>query len=290
MSKKSAKAKAQEKEKLFGSEGFEQYYEKLYGERWTFIKKAFAGEGSAVEYKIPGAEQSYFLDSASVLAALCLPLENATDILDLCAAPGGKTLVLASRMPQNATLFSNERSPERKHRLSTVVQTCLPPEISERVKTSCSDGATWCTRQTECFDRILLDAPCSSERHVIADPKYLNTWSPSRIKTVTTEQWALLSSAYRLLRPQGILLYSTCALSPQENDGMIERLYKKFNKDGSAFTLPEPSPHLTQISAFAPALTLPGFEKTQYGYMIMPDRQNGAGPIYFSIIKKEKAI
>ena len=283
MKQKSAKTK------LSGAEGFEQYYAELYGERWNALKESFAGEGSAVEYKVPGAEKSYFLDSASVLAALCLPLENATDILDLCAAPGGKTLVLASRMPQDAKLSSNERSPERKHRLSTVVQTCLPPEISERVKTSCSDGATWCTRQTECFDRILLDAPCSSERHVIADPKYLNSWSPSRIKTVTTEQWALLSSAYRLLRPQGILLYSTCALCPEENDGMIERLYKKFNKDGTAFTLLEPAPDLSQISPFV-NITLPGFEKTKYGYMIMPDTQKGAGPIFFSIIKKTSKI
>ena len=290
MSKKSAKGKSQGKEKLFGEQGFEQYYGELYGQRWSAIKEAFAGEGSAVEYKIPGAQQSYFLDSASVLAALCLPLENATDLLDLCAAPGGKTLVLASRMSREAKLSSNERSPERKHRLATVVETCLPPEISERVKTSCSDGATWCIRQSECFDRILLDAPCSSERHVIADPKYLNSWSPSRIKTVTTEQWALLSSAYRLLSPNGILLYSTCALCPEENDGMIERLYKKFNKDGTAFSLLEPEPDLDQVKAFAPALTLPGFEKTKYGYMIMPDKQNGAGPIYFSILRKEKAL
>lgn len=290
MGKKSAKAKASGKEKLFGADGFEQYYGELYGERWQALKESFAGEGSAVEYHVTGAEKSYFLDSASVLAALCLPLEDATDLLDLCAAPGGKTLVLASRMPADAILSSNERSPERKHRLAVVVETCLPPSISERVKTSCSDGATWCTRQTECFDRILLDAPCSSERHVIADPKYLNSWSPSRIKTVTTEQWALLSSAYRLLRPEGILLYSTCALCPEENDGMIERLYKKFNKDSSSFTMLEPAPDFAQVSDFAPALSPPGFEKTQYGYMIMPDRQNGAGPIYFSIIKKLKAL
>ena len=278
------------KQKLSGAQGFEEYYRELYGQRWDALKESFAGEGSAVEYHVNGARESYFLDSASVLAALCLPLENATDLLDLCAAPGGKTLVLASRMGGDAKLSSNERSPERKHRLSTVVETCLPPEIPERVKPPCSGGAAGFTRQSECFDRILLDAPCSSERHVIADPKYLNTWSPSRIKTVTTEQWALLSSAYRLLRPQGILLYSTCALCPEENDGMIERLYKKFNKDGTAFRLLEPAPQLSQISAFAPALTLPGFEKTKYGYMIMPDCQKGAGPIYFSIISKEKAL
>lgn len=275
--------------KLTGAAGFEEYYASLYQSRWEDIKTAFANENQAVEYHVPGAEKSYFLDSASVLAALCLPLKDAENILDLCAAPGGKTLVLASRMNKDAKLSSNERSAERKHRLSVVVQTCLPQEISERITVSCSDGSTWCTRQTECFDHILLDAPCSSERHVIADPKYLNTWSLSRIKTVSMEQWALLSSAYRLLLPGGILLYSTCALCPQENDQMIEKLNKKFNKDGSAFTLLEPSPDVSEIKDFV-KINVPGWEKTKYGYMIMPDKQNGAGPIFFSIIRKEKSI
>lgn len=279
----------QKQNKLTGAQGFEQYYSELYGQRWEKIKTAFANENQAVEYHVPGAEKSYFLDSASVLAALCLPLDNAENILDLCAAPGGKTLVIASRMPNDAKLSSNERSPERKHRLSVVVENCLPPEISERITVSCSDGSTWCTRQTECFDHILLDAPCSSERHVIADPKYLNNWSLSRIKTVTMEQWALLSSAYRLLTVGGMLLYSTCALCPQENDEMIERLFKKFNKDGTSFKLIEPSPNVDEIKNCA-QISLPEWEKTKYGYMIMPDKQNGAGPIYFSIIQKEKTL
>ena len=275
--------------KLCGEEGFNQYYESIYGTRWEGLKETFAKENQPVEYKIPGAEKSYFLDSASVLAALCLPLKGAERILDLCAAPGGKTLVLASRMNQEAFLSSNERSPERKHRLAVVVETCLPLEISARVKTSCSDGSTWCTRQSECFDRILLDAPCSSERHVYLDPKYLKDWSLSRIKTVTTEQWALLSSAYRLLQPGGILLYSTCALCPEENDGMISRLYKKFNKDGSAFELLPPSPNLSEIEGFT-KITLPQYEKTEFGYQILPDTANGAGPIYFSIVKKNNTL
>ena len=275
--------------KLCGEEGFNQYYSELYGERWNALKGSFVKENQAVEYHVPGAEKSYFLDSASVLAALCLPLNGAEDILDLCAAPGGKTLVLASRMGENCELSSNERSPERKHRLSVVTETCLPPDISSRVKTSCSDGAKWCTRQTECFDRILLDAPCSSERHVYLDPKYLKDWSLSRIKTVTTEQWALLSSAYRLLKPEGILLYSTCALCPEENDGMIERLVKKFNKDGTSFEFLSPSPDVSEISDFV-QINLPEWEKTKYGCQILPDVTDGAGPIFFSIIKKNKTL
>ena len=280
-----------EKDKLFGAQGFEQYYSDLLGQRWQDLKLAFSKPSDSIEYKIPGAQKSYFLDSASIVAALCLPLENAADILDLCAAPGGKTLVLASRMPADAKLSSNERSPQRKHRLATVVEECLPQQISERITVSCSDGSTWCTRQTECFDSILLDAPCSSERHVIADPKYLDVWSPSRIKTVTMEQWALLSSAFRLLRKGGYLLYSTCALCPQENDEMLERLIKKFNKKGESiafeFINPDPKADLQQIKAFAtPQITLPVLEKTKYGFQILPDKSNGAGPIYFSLIKK----
>lgn len=279
----------QKKEKLFGAEGFDSFYQEIYGERWPSLKESLFIENNSVEYKIPRAEKSYFLDSASVFAALCLPLKNATNILDLCAAPGGKTLVLASRMDEDAVLSSNERSPERKHRLSVVVNTCLPEDISSRVKVSCSDGATWCTRQTECFDRILLDAPCSSERHVIQDSKYLNSWSPSRIKTVTTEQWALLSSAYRLLEVNGILVYSTCALCPDENDGMIERLFKKFNKNGDGFILLDPSPDLSEIENFT-SITMNKFEKTKYGFHITPDKHDGAGPIYFSIIQKQKSL
>ena len=62
-----------------------------------------------------------------------------------------------------------------------------------------------------------------------------------------------------------------------------------FNKNGDAFSLLEPEPKLEEISEYVQNLSLPGFEKTQYGYMIMPDKQNGAGPIYFSIIRKEKS-
>ena len=280
------KQKENIKKKLQGASGFDEYYSSIYGERWSSLKESFSKESQSVEWKVPGSQKSYFLDSASVLAAVSLPLENSKNILDLCAAPGGKTVVIASRMPSDAILSSNERSPDRKHRLSVVVQTCLPPEINKNVKVSCSDGSTWCTRQTECFDTILLDAPCYSERHVYNDSKYLNQWSLSRIKTVTTEQWALLSCAFRLLAPGGTLLYSTCALCPQENDEMIRRLIKKFNKEKETFTFLEPNLQNIDLSTFSD-VKLPEFERTEFGYQILPDKSNGAGPIYFCLIKKQ---
>jgi len=270
------------KDKLIGEAAFEKYYSEIFKDRWEKLKEAFKKENDYITFQKTGLTKPYYLDSASVTAASMLPLENATDILDLCAAPGGKTLILASRMSEDAHLSANERSPERKHRLSTVVQESLPEDINSRILTSCSDGATWCKRQTECFDAILLDAPCSSERHVIADPKYLNVWTENRVKTVASEQWALLSCAFRLLRSEGYLLYSTCALCPKENDEMIDRLLKKFPGQVSIET-PEPDP---KVKEFTNLKDFPAAEKTEHGYHILPDSSDGAGPIYFCLIKK----
>lgn len=265
--------------KLTGSEGFEAYYSNLFGERWQSIKESFSLEPDYAEWKA-GGEKPYFLDSGSVRAAVSLPLESAVDILDLCAAPGGKTLVLASNMPKNANLLSNERSPERKNRLSNTVHDCLPQEIQERVTVICKDGAQMCLKNEEKFDAILLDAPCSSERHVLADPKYLSEWSPSRIKTLSMAQWALLSSAWRMLRPNGFLLYSTCALSPDENDNVIAKLLKKFDN----VKLCEPKISLDYKNFTASVL--PEYEKTEFGAHVLPDKAGGAGPLYFCLLQK----
>lgn len=267
--------------KLSGAEGFERYYSNLFGPRWENIKSAFANESDYVEWKA-GGEMSYFLDSASVRAAVSLPLSGAKKILDMCASPGGKTLVLASNMDSDANLLANERSVDRKKRLDRTIQTCLLPEIQERVKTSCKDGAKLCleSENQNSFDRILLDAPCSSERHVLADPKYLAEWSPSRIKTLSVAQWSLLSSAWRMLFPGGFLLYSTCALSPDENDSVVSKLLKKF--DDVEICEPKISLEYKKFTR----QNLPEYEKTEFGAHILPDVSGNAGPLYFSLLYK----
>lgn len=291
--------KIKDKDKFRGEEGFNSYYQELFLGRWDNLRQALLKDTSHASLTFPDCE-TYFLDPASICAALCLPSENAEDVLDLCAAPGGKTLVICANLPDSANLTSNERSPERKNRLSKVVSESLPQEISSRVKVTCSDGATLCQRETKKYQSILLDAPCSSERHVLKDPKYLNIWSPSRLKTMSMEQWALISSAWRLLDENGFLLYATCALSPKENDEIISRLLKKFPDakkiDGEFLKatfeknigglrdkkivleiLEDKNLKIEDIFAQA--------EKTEHGFHILPDRC-GYGPLYFSLIKK----
>jgi 16S rRNA C967 or C1407 C5-methylase (RsmB/RsmF family) len=266
-------------EKLTGETGFEQYYSSLCKERWPELKKALLEPTVSAEYRA-GGKESYFLDTASIRAAVSLPLSGAASILDMCAAPGGKTVVISSLMDESACLLSNERSPDRKLRLSHTVQNCLPESIQEKITVICKDGAVLCLSKNNRFDRILLDAPCSSERHVLSSPDYLKDWSPKRIKSLSMSQWALLSSAWRMLNPGGYMVYSTCALTDEENDRVVEKLFKKF--DDVQVLNPKIS---ADVSVFCSA-SLPEGEKTQYGCHILPDKAGGAGPLYFSLLYK----
>lgn len=269
--------------KLKGVQGFEDYYSHLYGERWQSLKHALQQEPRYTEWMPKNekiAEQKpYFLDAGSVFVGYTLPLTGAKHILDMCAAPGGKSLILAHRMAGDAQLLCNERSASRRNRLSSVLKNHLDEDTRLRIHIGAKDGALMCLRETENFDAILLDAPCSSERHVLGDKKYLNEWTSARIKHLAIHQWALLSSAFRLLKNDGYLVYCTCALSPHENDDVIKRLLKKFDTV-QLQTIDIKAIH-TQCSR-----ELPDCEKTEYGYRILPDVQNGAGPLYFSLIKK----
>lgn len=274
---------------LRGGQGFERYYSSLFEGRWPFLKEALLKESEPLPFKAFLEGPSYYLDAASVLAAISLPLKDAKNILDMCAAPGGKSLVLASRMQEDSFIRCNERSFERCQRLRRVVAEHLPESLQKRVQVSCGDGALLCKKEDAFYDAILLDAPCSSERHVLNDQKYLDQWSPARVKSLAMQQWALLSSAFRLLNEGGYLLYSTCALNKNENSMVAERLLKKFpnaRAASEAELLEIQGLEKEKIAASFDLAALPKFEAQDLGFSILPDAQNGAGPIYFCLFQK----
>ncbi len=278
-------------EKKQGESAFEEYYTEQFGARWQSLRESLFREPLYAEMKLQSQTtdevlKPYFMDIASVFAGSALPLPDCGDILDMCAAPGGKTLVLASRMSKECHLTANERSRDRYMRLNKVVAESVPEEKRNFIQTTCFDGSTMCKFGREKYDAILLDAPCSSERHVIQDQKYLALWTKARVKTICMTQWSLLSSAVLLLKPEGHILYSTCALTREENDDIIKKALKKY---------PELSVEKADIqkirekliSSFPDVQSVPDVEETEYGYHILPDKQNGSGPIYFSIIIKK---
>jgi 16S rRNA (cytosine1407-C5)-methyltransferase len=254
----------------FLNDQFEAYYAAVYGNRWKDLRESLLGENDPVPYG-EGLVKPYMLDRASVLAAQSLDLSVEGPILDACAAPGGKTLVIASRMGERSSLLANELSGERRRRLAKVLDKHLPPELRGRVRVAGFDAAAAGGRASERgrFAAVLLDAPCSSERHVLGSEKAMAAWTPARPRFLAKRQWALLSSAFLLLRGGGSLVYATCALSPEENDAVVSRLLEKYGD---------------QV-----LLEGPGFsegEPTQHGRLILPDRSRGMGPMYVARIRK----
>jgi 16S rRNA (cytosine1407-C5)-methyltransferase len=259
-----------------GVKEFDEYFSALYGERWPLLRAALGQPGAAVEYG-EGLAAPYRLDAASVAAAQALRLPGSGLVLDACAAPGGKTLVLASRLAEGAAILANELSSERRRRLSDVLDAHLPAALRSRVTVSGFDAAAAGARQSERgrFAAILLDAPCSSERHVLASGKALKEWSPARVKFLAQRQWSLLSSCFLLLADGGSLVYATCALSPAENDGPMARLFKKYGEKLALDAVADES-----------ALAAGEAERSAFGVFYAPDRNKGAGPLYIARVRK----
>jgi 16S rRNA (cytosine1407-C5)-methyltransferase len=257
----------------FRNDQFEDYYGAVYGSRWKDLRESLLQKNNSVSYG-DGLLKPYTLDRASVLAALSLEIPPGALALDACAAPGGKTLVMATRMGPGANLLANEFSAERRRRLTKVLDERLPPELRRQVRVSGFDAAAAGGRPGERgrFAAILLDAPCSSERHVLANERALAEWTPARPRFLARRQWALLSSAFLLLQEGGSLVYATCALAPEENDGVVSRLLEKYGDEA----LPE-----------APAFS--EGEATRHGRLILPDQSNGMGPMSVARFRKAPA-
>ena len=100
-------------------------------------------------------------------------------------------------------------------------------------------------------------------------------------------QWALLSAAFLLLKPGGFLVYATCALADAENDGVVQKLLKKYGKEAAVHNGAAAAPYAADTETAAGNDTkLIASEKTLFGRRFLPDTCTGAGPLYFSLIEK----
>ncbi len=272
------------KKKLQGSEGFHTYYSEQFGERWIPLQEALAATGQYKELRY-GDREPYYLNMASYLVVQGLNIKPDDTVLDLCAAPGGKSLSAAmimlgsNKAPEEITgsITSNDISNTRRGRLNKTIQASLPLEFTSHIQVTGHDGSRWGLYEQEVYDKIILDAPCSSEGHYIQQPKLQESWSLSRIKRIAITQYALLSAAFTAIKQGGTILYSTCALLPQENDEVVAKLIKRHG----AFLEIIPPPE-TIIKTAAGEVEL-----TQYGFHYLPDRVEGYGPLYGAYIRKK---
>lgn len=224
----------------------------------------------------------YFaLDAASVLCARSLGVQPGDRVLDMCAAPGGKSLALAQSLrldePAGGHLVCNEPSAARRARLSRVLSSYLPVEARRRVSVTALDGGLAPREFPRGFDRVLVDAPCSADRHLLCNAEELEKWSPRRPKAMAKRQLGLLVAALHATRPGGTVVYSTCAADPVENDGVVAKAVKRCAKrfdvavvSHDASTVPAP----------------PVGVRTDRGWLVLPDVDQGWGVMFFCVLRK----
>ncbi|MBM3127528.1 MAG: RsmB/NOP family class I SAM-dependent RNA methyltransferase [Chloroflexi bacterium] len=166
----------------------------------------------------------YVQSLSSMLPPLILDPQPGERVCDLTAAPGGKTTQIAALMHNTGEIVANDRS---KIRLSKLVANLKLQGIAN-VRTRLSNGEDLWKKFPEYFDRVLVDAPCSLEgRFEAGNPKSFGDWSLRKVEFLSAIQSHLLRSAVTMTQPGGIIVYSTCTLSPEENERVLDWLLKK---------------------------------------------------------------
>jgi 16S rRNA C967 or C1407 C5-methylase (RsmB/RsmF family) len=250
-----------------GTEAFNQHFEGIYGLRWPGLSEALQKPVRYFDLVSPSNGEVYHLDEASVIAARSLPRGNGTRTLDMCAAPGGKALTMLFDADASESFVLNERSATRRGRLARVLSEFVGEPHPCPIKVTGHDATKWGLYEKDAYDAILLDAPCSSERHLLEKPELLKEWSQSRTKTLAIQQFAMLAAACAAIKQEGHILYATCSISPHENDEVIDKLLKK--REGFEIV----------------PLRLDKGEPTRHGWIFLPDACQ-LGPLYMCLIKR----
>ena len=145
-------------------------------------------------------------------------------VLDLCAAPGGKTTQLLSHLDPSSLLVANEVVPAR----ATVLAENVARWGCSNVAVTSSDPAAFTTLK-DFFDFVLVDAPCSGEGMFRKDPRAVAEWSPDTVRLCAARQRRILADVWPALRPGGFLVYSTCTFNPFENEENVDWLCSTFD-------------------------------------------------------------
>lgn len=168
----------------------------------------------------------YLQNLSSMLPPLFLDLEEDLVILDMCAAPGGKSLYMADLTKNKATILANDVNEIRRERLNYNIE----KQGANSIIVLGADGRTIGKRLNKYFDRILLDAPCSGEGTInLRSTKAYKGWNEKKVALCSKIQKKLFDSAYHALKPGGIMVYSTCTLNPFENEEILEYALNKYN-------------------------------------------------------------
>ncbi len=205
----------------------------------------FSPVGLRVRSKVPlthlgafGEGFFYIQSEASQLIPYLLDPQPGESILDACAAPGGKTMHCAQLMGNKGEIMAIDKNARKLRDLA---------ETSRRIAVTCVRAAPGDSSQPavfagRIFDRVLVDAPCSGLGDLRRNPERRWRSDPAEIPDIVREQLRILKAAAGQLKPGGVLVYSTCTVTQEENEGVVEAFLKKnrgFELDRSGGALPE---------------------------------------------------
>lgn len=165
----------------------------------------------------------YVQEPAAMAPAECIDINPEWIVLDMCAAPGGKSTQLKNKLGENGVLVSNEIIPSRCKILTGNVERL---GLNNTV-TTCMDTAKLATTFPKTFDLIMLDAPCSGEGMFRKDDVAINEWSEANVEMCAVRQAEILENAVKLLKNGGYIIYATCTFSLEENEMMIDSFLQK---------------------------------------------------------------
>jgi len=198
--------------------------------KWSFSPVPWCAEGFFMEQKTRkdiGNTSEFQLgyyygqEAASMIPPVVLDPQPGDVVLDMCASPGSKSTQMAAMMNNKGVLVANDIKGSRLAALGINMQRMgVTNAIITRMQ-----GHWFNTPQ---FDRVLLDAPCSGTGNIRKSPKILQVWNPDGIKRLAGLQKGLIKAAFEALKPKGVLVYSTCSVEPDENEGVLDFLLSRF--------------------------------------------------------------
>jgi 16S rRNA C967 or C1407 C5-methylase (RsmB/RsmF family)/NOL1/NOP2/fmu family ribosome biogenesis protein len=280
-------------------EAFVKRTERLLGKEYLELEKALEESppisirvNNKIEYrpsenKVPWCESGYYLNERPLFTADPLfhagayyvqeassmfleqvakqHLPNAQTVLDLCAAPGGKSTLLSQTISESSLLVSNEIIPSRAHILAENLIKWGNPNIVV-TNNKPSDFASL----TGFFDAILVDAPCSGEGMFRKDKGAIQEWSENIVTLCAARQREIVSSVWNALKENGILVYSTCTFNREENEENVKWMCKELGAE----LLPIDLHGNNEITT------------SDVGYRFYPHKTKGEG-FFISVFKKK---
>ncbi len=184
------------------------------------VQKAPLPTGATTEYLLG---HYYIQDISSCMAVDALDITPGQIVLDVAAAPGGKTTYMAQKMNNSGVIIALEPNERRARSMSFNLARC-------GVYNTCifkTDGL-FAGKLEMKFDRVLLDAPCSCEGVIAKDPTRKLSHTPQDVDYCSRMQERLIEAAASTVKPDGIMVYSTCSFAPEENEMVVDRLLQNF--------------------------------------------------------------